>query len=367
MSSLFAEGVDVLFSPEGNEFEKMWHGFQTPRKGGIALDGSNIREALCPIVSCGVKPELEMEISGELAMEMKNWKLIAADCRNGIAKKFVPIHIAKKGYQIFDNEKAFELMVSAAVQVLGRDGFQIATVGTVGAYSQFMVSLAIKGIDTFKMDNKDEWKQFFNLNTSHNGLIGSNRMLSALRMVCMNTILASIGDAEQAGTIASVKHTLNAGETLNAETFEKDLKLWIKNADSFKNLLIALKAQSMNRDEFKAFSAGVFTSAKSDELSTNSFNRIKELEIAFVRGDGNKGENRYDALNAWTEFFSRGGVGNPQTVSKAKRVTSANFGRGNDWKLEATRCLRNPELYAETVARGSMLYSDKLTVEQGKN
>ena len=204
MSSLFAEGVDVLFSPEGNEFEKMWHGFQTPRKGGIALDGSNIREALCPIVSCGVKPELEMEISGELAMEMKNWKLIAADCRNGIAKKFVPIHIAKKGYQIFDNEKAFYLMVSAAVEVLGSDGFQIATVGTVGAYSQFMVSLAIKGVDTFKISEKDKWKQFFNLNTSHNGMIGSNRMLSALRMVCFNTILASIGDAEQAGTIASM-------------------------------------------------------------------------------------------------------------------------------------------------------------------
>jgi len=368
MSSLFDEKVDTLYSPAGNEFEKMWHGFQTPLQDGIALDGSNAPEAFREIVKCGIRPELDVDISesSELGIAMKDWNLIVADCRNGKAGSYLPLHVAKAGYQVHSNKSLFDAMVQSAIEVCGKDGFQITTVGTVGAYSQFLVSLAIKGHESFKIGKADEWKRFFNLNSSHNGMISSNRMLSMIRMVCFNTILASISDAETAGTISNIKHTLNSVELINPETFEKDLKTWISNADSFKNLLNACKAQPMNLDQFRTFSAGVFTQEKSDELSSNSWNRIKELEIAFQRGDGNYGESRYDAINAFTQFFSRDGAGS-KNVSSGKRLASANFGRGNDWKREAIRVASNEEIFTETVKRGEILYSDKSKVEALKN
>jgi hypothetical protein len=154
---------------------------------------------------------------------------------------------------------------------------------------------------------------------------------------------------------------------ITEKSFADDLALWVKNAETFKSVLNACKAQPMNMDEFRAFSAGVFTQDGSDQLSTNSWNRIKELEVAFVRGVGNSGQSRYDAVNAWTEFFTRGGVGNPVKVALNKRVASANFGRGNDWKLEASRIASNEESFAEASARGAIFYTDKMTVENSKN
>ncbi len=258
-------------------------------------------------------------------------------------------------------------MVQAATTVLG-DGFEIVTVGTLGGYSQFFLSIAIKGQNAFSIgklaDKKtdDVWSKFFNLNSSHNGLIGSNCMLSTVRIVCMNTVQASINDAETQGTVSTIKHTLNSEALVTPATFEANLTAWLKQSESFQDKLKALKAQKMTVDKFKAFTAGVFTNEGSDELSTNSYNRVEEMVALFQRGQGNNGATRYDALNAFTEFFTSGnGVGNPERVKANKRLATANFGKGNDWKLEAMRALTGED-FAKVCKRGETLYEDKARV-----
>jgi hypothetical protein len=228
------------------------------------------------------------------------------------------------------------------------------------------VSVAIKGKEGFDVGKlpdgrPDTWLQFFNLNSSHNGLIASMRGLSAIRQVCWNTVNAAQRDAEVNGTGKVIKHTANSGELITPEKFAADLEGWIDQSAKLQALLAGIKATPMTLDQFRAFAAGVFTQEGSDKLSTNSYNRITEMESLFARGRGNAGASLYDAINAFTEYFTSGaGVGKLGNVARGKRVASANFGRGNEWKLEAMRIACDPEAMAATAARGAILYADKL-------
>lgn len=380
MSHLIMEGIDTVYTPAETEWEHTWHGLQTSVNGRIEPDGSNIPEVFCPVVECGMKPDFDAEISTvkvedqeDIGLQLKDWKLILADCRKGKSGKVLPLHIPKKGYKVHQNLDLYKAMVGAANEVCGQDGFQIVTVGTLGAYSQFFVSVAIKGQESFEVGTmangvKDVWKRFFNLNSSHNGLIASNRMLSFVRIVCMNTVQASIQDAEGNGTISAIKHCQNSEDLITAKVFAKDLQTWIEQGERVKLMLEAIKAEPMSLDGFRAFASGVFTNEKSDELSTNSFNRVNDMASLFSKGQGNNGETRYDGLNAFTEFFTSGrGVGSSDTVKLNKRIASANFGRGNDWKLEALRVATNEEVFASTVKRGELLYADKAKEQAASN
>lgn len=370
---------DTLYTSKQVEQGETWHGLETALDS-IAPDGSNVPESLCPIVECGLRPDISGEICNlpedvraELgAADFSKWKMLLADCRDGVAKSFLPLHIPKAGYKVHQNATLFAAMVGAAKQVLGDDGFTIATVGTLGAYTQFLVSIAIKGHEAFEVGalangTPDKWLQYFNCNTSHNGLIASMRGLSTVRQVCWNTVNMAQRDMDANGTGTVTKHTVNSDSIITPEQFARDLSRWMDESAAMKVALSALKGEAMTLDTFRAFAAGVFTQDGSDKLSTNSLNRIAEMESLFARGRGNEGKSLYDAVNAFTEFFTSGnGVGTKGNVARGKRVASANFGRGNDWKLEAFRVACNPETLADALKRGEMLYADKLTADNAK-
>ena len=182
----------------------------------------------------------------------------------------------------------------------------------------------------------------------------------------MNTVQAAISDADSTGRNSTIKHTVNSLELVTAERFAANLAAWLKQRDELKTALVSMKAVPMTVDGFKAFTAGVFTNDGSDELSTNSYNRIDDMAALFVRGKGNKGESLYDAVNAFTEYFTSGaGVG--RNVTQAKRIASANFGRGNEWKLQALDIASSPEATAEVIKRGEVLYGDKCKVMAAAN
>jgi hypothetical protein len=373
MSHLIIKDIDQVFTPAGNRWSKTWHNLETQLENGITAE--SVKDCFCPIVQCGLKPDFETAVSTVPAdlqsdCDLSQFKLIMADCRNGLSKAVHPLYVPKKGYVIHQNRALFDSMVAAANKVLGADRYEIVTVGTLGGYSQFFVSIAIKGDNEFsvgKLENgaNDVWDKFFNLNSSHNGLIASNVMLSTVRIVCMNTVQMSISDAEQGGTISVIKHTQNSEELITPETFEANLNLWLSKSESFQAALAHCKAAPMQIDDFKAFAAGVFTNPKTDMLSTVSFNRIETMAGLFAKGQGNQGNSRYDAINAFTEFFTHGDA--DTTMSTAKRVAMANFGRGNDWKQEAMAVATDETLFSETVKRGTLLYSDKLAANAAGN
>lgn len=357
---MIIENIDTVYTPNANEWRETWHGLQTVVKEDfINPDGSNVPLVFDPIVSIPMNPVFpsEFQIDEETQKEIDSWQVICADCRKGKSGKIHPLHVPRSSYAIHDNRLLFDCIATAAKQVLGENGFKIVTVGTLGGYSQFFVSIAIKGQDSFSVGSNDVWKKFFNLVSSHNGLISSSMMLSMIRIVCMNTVMSSVRQSENAGTNQRIEHSKNSLELITPEVFEANLRVWIEDSNHYHTTLQALKNESMNLDSFRAFSAGVFTEEKSDKISGTSFNRIAELESLFVRGKGNSGQTRYDALNAWTEFFTSGnGAGKK---SGAKKIARANFGRGNDWKNEAFRILSDETEFNEASKRGERLLHDR--------
>ena len=121
----------------------------------------------------------------------------------------------------------------------------------------------------------------------------------------------------------------------------------------------------MNDDQFCYFASGVFTNEKSDELSSTSYNRVNDMRPLFLTGNGNEGKTRYDALNAFTDYFTHG-VG--KDLTPEKRIAMANFGRGNDWKNVALRDALpldektgkpSKAAFERLLSRGRTLYNDK--------
>ena len=360
MSHMIIEGIDTVYTPNTNKWKSTWHGLETvTEETEIAADGSNIPNVFNPIIEVPMNPQFpeDFAMDADTKSEIDNWKVICADCRNGLSGKIHPLHVPRSSYAIHDNRLLFDCMVGSANQVLGKNDYNLVTVGTLGGYSQFFMSIAIKGQDSFTVGNGDQWNKFFNLITSHNGLVASSFMLSMIRMVCMNTVMASINQADANGTKQNLRHSKESVAEITPELFEETLRNWIESAEQYQKNLSALKNDSMNLDSFRAFSAGVFTEEKSDKISTTSFNRVTELESLFVRGKGNSGESRYDALNAWTEYFTSGNGAGKQ--SGAKKIARANFGRGNDWKNEAFRVLTDQDEFNSAMERGERLLHDR--------
>ncbi len=358
--------LDTVYCPESGQFAGTWHGLQTNVSGRIALDGSNIGKVFCPVVESGFKLENDFPLDaakdkdGEVENPMDQWKMILADLR-GNGRGVVPLHVPKKDYVIHQNHDLFDSMVKAAKEVLG-EGFEIATVGTLGGYAHFFMSIAIKGeFEGWTVGEKDAWKSFFNLVSSHNGQVSSQTLLSVIRIVCMNTVQASISDASETGQNAKIKHTSNSAALVTPKVFEANLRLWVTERAKMKATLETLKGEKMTLDGFRAFAAGVHSNNSSDLLTTHSFNRVQLLAELFTRGKGNSGETKYDALNAFTEFYTSGnGVGNPANVKTNKRLASASFGQGNTWKQTALATLADETAFNRAMARGETLYSDKL-------
>lgn len=373
MSSLIVEGIDRVFTPS-NEFAETWHKMNECVDGLIALDGSNVCPVFVPIVESKftlkdvdasklLKGKFgDDDDDNESATALDKWKMILAQHDKGL----IPLHVPKSGYQIHQNKDLFKSFVGAAKTVLGEGNFEIATIGTLGACSQFFVSVSIKGQDSFKIGKgkkADLQKLFFNLVSSHNGIVASSIMLSIVRIVCMNTVMASLSDAEANGRQTKFKHTAQSLAMVTPESFAKSLKAWTEAADSYKRNLESFITVPMSLDGFRSFATGVFTNEGSDSLSTTSFNRVTDMESLFAKGRGNNGESLYDGINAFTEYFTSGrGVGG-KNVDAGKRVASANFGRGNDWKRTAIGLASTEESLKATLARGERLYGDKLKAD----
>lgn len=368
---LINEEIDTVYTPNTEAFRATWHKKETVAGDRIELDGSNIPLVFSPIIECGADIKLPdgMEVTEEMAAELAKWKIIAADCRNGKSGKIHPLHVPKDGYAIHQNELLFDTMIAAAREVLG-DAFEIATVGTLDSYKQFFVSISVKGqseFETGELEGKvrDKWNQFFNLFSSHNSMISSRIMLSVIRIVCMNTVQMSVSDSEASGTSTKIKHSKNSLDLITPQKFAADLKAWTVEREAFKAQMLALKAQPMNLDGFRAFATGVHTMDSTDMLTTTSKNRIDDLSSYFVRGRGNAGVSELDAFNAFTEFYTSGnGVG--KNATPVQRIAKANFGQANNWKRKALAILSDRKEFKVAIERGSRLWEERLKHDAGK-
>lgn len=382
MSHEIYKPIDTVYTNKNSAFSGTWHDLhQHPEGEKIELDGSNIKRVLRPLRSFGFKPVIPegeaisqedfcYDSDSDEANSIANRQLICADLReNEDFGKIIPVHVPTSSYSIHQNQLLFDTMIGAAREVVGDDSFEIATVGTLGKYSHFFVSLAIKGQDTFdlgkiqigpaKEQEKDSWGRFFNLISSHNGQISSAFMASMIRIVCMNTVKFSLRDSENAGTQEKIKHSKESESRITSQVFEAKLKEWIGFSEEYTAFLKAIRNESCDVETAKAFATGLLVPVdppKGKVISTTVSNRAEEISALFARGTGNIGKTRYDLYNGITEFYTSGdGVSKSKKTSEASKLAKSEFGTAAEMKREATVAMMDSTVFEKTVKRGEIL------------
>jgi len=200
---------------------------------------------------------------------------------------------------------------------------------------------------------KDVSAPFLLLYNSHDGSSCLTARLTSVRVVCWNTLTCALsGDQSE----FRARHTASVSD--RASSAAEVLGLAVDAAEGQREVMQHLADTPFNGEQFAAFCAQLIT-GKDDRLealqvaaqavgsSKTQLNRkAGELAELFASGDGNKGEDRYDAVNAVTQFIDRqrnriGDWRKLDAKAQGKRLDSQLFGSGEKTKTRALRLLQS--------------------------
>jgi len=377
MSHEIIKPIDLTFSTKGTE----WHGLAEqvekitaeflkergvffPIKQGTVLnsltDGESFSDVIarCRAALVGNDAAAALAALDALGLaQISTHKNIIADMR-GIrpdleneenAMGLVPLHVSRKTYEVIDNETVFNVISNAFANC------PITSAGTLQAAQVFFMSLDI-GDNQRKGPRGDVYMQNLNALTSHNGTLGTRFFDSNVRMVCMNTVRASLSNRGLLDFV--VYHTKGAHAAL--DTVSNDLTLVMQARNEFFDGLGLLDTVACTAAQARALYVAYTlylaetkaATVTNDGISTQVFNRADEIGSLFVRGKGNAGANLYDAWNALTDCFSNG-VGAGKTATKEDKFLSGMFGTAADIKEGYLPfLLQSSDIIAGQIERG---------------
>tara|TARA_R100001163_G_C5054584_1_gene191108 strand:- start:567 stop:1832 length:1266 start_codon:yes stop_codon:yes gene_type:complete len=309
-----------------------------------------------------------------LFVECEDNKILTTQLESGI---HAPIGTPSKSYCPITNE---ELLESIDSNLNGLYDYDIITMGTTQGRKRFFATLKINGADESTI-NGDMYKNYINVMQSSNGSISAQAHDSAIRVVCDNTIKASM--ANKGDLYLKLRKTKGAKGRL--DQFGKTVATLISGRDLFQTML--KEFASVECDKLKA--AKLFASWKGlevgDELSSRSFNQILAVQELAENGKGqNSCTTLYDLFNGVTEFYTSGdGSGRTRALKqnatqeerldnerkKWNKFHSSEFGTGADQKVKFTswlhKVLNDNELEAE-AEKGRLLLSNKMEFNKQK-
>lgn len=150
--------------------------------------------------------------------------------------------------------------------------------------------------------------------------------------------------AREAIFSARVKHTVSMPERIAGIRFNFAMKL--QNAvESMQATVTKLDETPMTRSEVNAFSLRLFgvenESALRDpkQTATRTVNKVEAIRTGFVRGTGNRGQTRWDAFNAVTEYLDwsstfRETAGNTLAENRFSSLVAGNAASVREHALE---------------------------------
>ena len=337
MAHMIEKPHDIVYSIEGTE----WH--------RIADHVPVIGETEFNRLAFGIieSPAI-VQIDGQ-SVNLDGYKVLVADhrtCRDDLTpdQQLVPLHIPKAGYKVIDNRRMMDLMTNAFRDL----GAKVTTVGTLERGRKFFISVDIGQSE--QVINKDRFRSFANFVTSHDGEIAVNLYDSMTRIVCMNTLRASM--ASKGEVSLKVFHTKNADAAVNnlGDLFNAILK----QRANFKEVMEYLATHKCDNNDALCMAAGYFVEATdSVNLSTRAMNAAQSIATLFSRGTGNKGETLYDLANGATEYWTHGeGVGKGAKVTDGQRTYRAAMGTAAAHKESFVAFLANDDRRAELRDKG---------------
>lgn len=340
-----ASGIDTtydeIYSIEGTE----WHRAAIHKP---VITRSVVERVLWPIV----QSPAQVNIDGE-QIQLENYKVLCADLRETRKdlpenKRILPLHIPKSGYQVITNAQVWDMMEETIKDL----GATITSVGTLERGKKFFISISIG--DSDMIINKDQYKFFLNIVTSHDGSITLFLYDSAMRIVCMNTLRWSMSDKNIGDLQVKIAHKKNA--ELAIQNLPEVVNSILTGRTQFKEVMEYLATCKVDQNDAIAMAAGYFADVKEQKLSTQSYKATMEIANLFTNGIACHGESLYDLANAATEYWTTGkGTGSKDSTDTSRLYRSA-IGSAADHKSDFISMLYDDNSRKDALQVGREAY-----------
>lgn len=235
-----------------------------------------------------------------------------------------------------------EVMAFFREFILTDERFQLETAGSLKAGK---VIWALAKFDTAMTAGGDAHVNYVLLTTSYNGSLATTAQATSIRVVCNNTLTASIYDKAGTATV-KVPHSRKWTQAVQEDAHER-LTLIASEFDKYKVLADALAgtrmAKATTEDFLKAIAYGPTHGKPEAEQSGQAKANLDRLFQSWAQtATETEGDTAWAALNAVTRFVDhdrntrmKGGVTN---VADA-RMASSFYGSGAVIKGDAVRRL----------------------------
>ncbi len=247
----------------------------------------------------------------------------------------------KKAVTRLDNGKVFGIFSNQYTPLQNRDAFTFFdsvvgageaiyhTAGTLAGGSRIWILAKLPG--DLKLSDTDVLERYILLANSHDGSLAVTMKPTTVRVVCNNTLSVALGG--ETNKLFRAVHTSSVMQRVN----QARETLGLQEA-YFANVMRGIERladERMTQAAANEFLVELFGQEENPEaISTRMQNQIDTVGNLFVKGTGNHGVNRWDMLNAVTEF-----VDHKRTKDDDKRLDAAWFGGGKDLKQKAWNLL----------------------------
>lgn len=326
-----ASNIDINFDIH-NGMEQAWH--------GLAI----------------VRPENELRIfsGGALDFSVMESDLFDADMTkvDGFRKvqavrpdgKRGFYNVVKDSYTIIQNKAIFDALMLAIYGVKGK----VTYCGSIEGGKRCFINFEPDG-NQWRDKEGLEHKTVLSIVWGHDTVTPVIVNCSDVRIVCANTLRLALAMGEK---VFKLRHTKNAA--LKIEGMERIIEGLFVSARQYNESIEQLGNQRINAAELQAF---VFSQTvnkdKDGKLATRGLNNANEVIDLFFHGRGNKGNNKSDILNAFTEFYTHGSKESNRDASTVWQ--SSEFGAYANIKKDVYTTLCDADAYADALTLGREL------------
>ena len=262
-------------------------------------------------------------------------------------------------YQPIQNAEAFKFFDA----IVGTGDAVYHTVGSLFGGRRVWILAKING--QYTLDNGEKLESYILLDNSHDGNSSLRMRLTAVRVVCANTLSSATSSKAQ----FSARHTSGILDKVSEARDllglnEAYMQRFMEQCNSVASE--AFDSEQMERLIYKTLNLNP-TKNPQDQRSASKRVGADLLDSLYQSGTGNSGRTRWDAFNAVTEYldYHKGGrtvesIGSEDDATVSKRLNSSWFGKGQSLRGKVWDILQKPEAemdkvlakpnYAETTA-----------------
>lgn len=253
------------------------------------------------------------------------------------------LSIMKKSYAIIDPETSFQI----GDILVGEGKAHWATAGSIDGGKKIFMQAEIGDSLFIGGRSDEEIKRLMLIANSFDGSIALVCMLTPVRVVCQNTLNASLSTVSSNANAIKIYH--RKGYSSKIEEAHRVLGLANDRYEEFKAGADRLIEKEVTSSYVEGFLEALIPSSAEEE-STRTLNRRAEIENLFRNGAGNHGKTRWDLFNAVTEYVDHyqggrvtekmKGAADVKSAKAEQRIERSVFGIGARLKQSASALLQ---------------------------